>query len=167
MNKFTNALLYINHLDLKVCLSGENYPWFYQDFLNMAPEEIFCFQHTFIKDYNLYHPSLNKNYIKIFDPLLEKINFLEDNVFWKAHLAQSLMITKSASKKEVPFNIKDGRKIALYCIKDDDGGIKINDKFYKNEKNILYLINSSDKLEFVTCQESNRSLYILVDYEKF
>ena len=166
MNKFTNALLHVNYLDLQVCLSGEHYPWFYQDFLNIAPEENFCFQHTFIKDFNLYHPSLNRNYIKIFNPLLEKINFLEEDVLWKAHLAQSLMITRTGLKKEIPFNIKDGRKIALYCIKNDDGGIKINDKFFKNEKNILYLIDSSDKFKFVTCEENKRSLYILVDYEK-
>jgi len=162
MNKFTNALLHVNYLDLQVCLSGEHYPWFYQDFLNIAPEENFCFQHTFIKDFNLYHPSLNRNYIKIFNPLLEKINFLEEDVLWKAHLAQSLMITRTGLKKEIPFNIKDGRKIALYCIKNDDGGIK----FFKNEKNILYLIDSSDKFKFVTCEENKRSLYILVDYEK-
>ena len=166
MHKFTNALLHVNYLDLQVCLSEGHYPWFYQDYLNVAPEENFCFQHTFIKNSNLYHPNLNRNYIKIFNPLLEKINFLEEDVLWKAHLAQSLMITKIDSQKEIPFNIKDGRKIAIYSIKNDDGGIKINDEFIKNEKIVLYIIDSYEKIKFVTCKENKRSIYILVEYEK-
>lgn len=166
MKKYDYALTHVYHKDLIVCLNGENYPWFFKDYFNMAPSKVFCFEHVFIKNSDLYNASLNVNYINLFNPILDKINFLEEDVLWKVHLAKSLMLPKMESKKEISLDIKDNRKIAIYTINNDDGGLIINNDFHKNEKNNLFIVDSSDKVLFRTCDQNKKSVYVMVEYER-
>ena len=169
MKIFTHAIPRVHFSDLELALKGPHYPWYYQDYINFEPDiENFCFQNTIIKNSNIQNQRLNMNYIKTFHVLLEKINFLEDDVSMKLNYTKAEMLLRNEKEILIPItHHKPFSKIGIYFISENNGGIKFENKqFVKSEKNKLVVFDSSEKYSFKTCSNDKNLIFISVEYEK-
>jgi|TARA_R100001086_G_C11769623_1_gene240530 hypothetical protein len=169
MKIFTHAIPRDDFNDLELALKGPHYPWFYQNYINFEPDkENFCFQNTIIKNSNVENKLLNINYIKTFHVLLEKINFLEEDVSMKLNCAKAEMLLRNEKEILIPIiHHKLFSQIGIYFISENNGGIQFENKqFIKSEKNKLVMFDSSEKYSFKTCSDDKNLIFISVEYEK-
>ena len=169
MKIFTHAIPRVHFDDLELALKGPHYPWYYQDYINFEPDrENFCFQNTIIKNSNVQNKLFNRNYIKTFHVLLEKINFLEEDVSMKLNCAKAEMLLRNEKEILIPIiHHKLFSQIGIYFISENNGGIQFENKqFIKSEKNKLVMFDSSEKYSFKTCSDDKNLIFISAEYEK-
>ena len=144
---------------VKDTLTGDTFFWFYNDFINYRPCDVYKFTNEIIKDSNLTNYYF-LNYLNMIKPALEKIPHK------KLHSVRFNLFLKTIKpEKHTINNHKKNTKVSILFANNTDGGIEIDNAFIKSTENQLISFDSNVEYKVVTPTDLKIFTYAIINYE--
>ena len=144
-----------NFNNIKNVIMGDNFPWYYNDFMTRDLDNKFYFTHTFYRE-----PGLTSNWFDVMLPIIQKlqsksiIRIKANNYCW--------MHKKDKNEEHVDYSFK--HKGCLFYLNDNNGSTYFKDKIVTPKANRAVFFDPSIPHSSSLCSDQKRRLTININY---